>query len=183
MQRERNAEAVAAQHRKSMAALEDAGSDHAEEEEGHMGRNINRTLRKYTREPTETSQESETRVNSRVSAGVAQARREAKKRRDKPYNDIKKLIQEARQLNRKSKATAARMLTRIIESNKTIRQMQQTHHPCRARARRQRKTQLANRGATEAIAYYQKMESESEQRPAPESGSSSQKVPLSPSSN
>ena len=63
-----------------------------------------------------------------MSAGVAQARSEAKKQRDKPYNDIKKRIQEARQPNRQSRATAARMLTRMIESNKANRQMQQTHH-------------------------------------------------------
>ena len=44
------------------------------------------------------------------------------------------------------------MLTRMIESNKAIRQMQQTHQQCRARAKRQRKTQLAKKGATESIA-------------------------------
>ena len=91
-------------------------------------------------------------MNTRVSAGVAHVRREAKQRRDKPYNDIKKLIQEARQPNRKSKATAARMLTRMIESNKAIRQMQQTHQQWRARIKRQRKAQLAKKGATETIA-------------------------------
>ena len=45
------------------------------------------------------------------------------------------------------------MLTRIIESNKAIRQMQQTHQHWRARIKRQRKTQLAKKGATETIAY------------------------------
>ena len=107
MQRERKVEAVTAQYQKSMAALEEAGGDQAEEEEDQRGRSISRAQREDTREPAEMSQESETRVNGRVSAGVAQARKEAKKRRDKPYNDIKKLIQEARRPNRKSKATAA----------------------------------------------------------------------------
>ena len=39
MQMERNAEAVTAQYQKSMAALEDAGNDQAEEEEDQRGRN------------------------------------------------------------------------------------------------------------------------------------------------
>ena len=44
------------------------------------------------------------------------------------------------------------MLTRMIESNKAIRQMQQTHQQWRARIKRQRKAQLAKKGATETIA-------------------------------
>ena len=101
-----------------------------------------------------------------MAAGVAQARRGAQKRRDKPYNDIKKLIQEARQPNRRSTATAARMLTRMVKSNKAIRQMRQTYQQHRARARRQRKTQLAKKGATEAIAYIKrwKMKANRDQR-------------------
>ena len=80
MQRERNAEAVTAQYQKSVAALEEAGSDQAEKEEAQRGRGINRAQREDTREQTKMNQESETRVNNRVSAGVAQARREAKRR-------------------------------------------------------------------------------------------------------
>ena len=98
-QRERQVAAITEQHQKSMAALEEAAKDQAEEEESQRGRSTNRAQQKHTRKPAEVSQESEMQVNSRVSAGVAQARREAKKRRDKPYNDIKKLIQEARQPN------------------------------------------------------------------------------------
>ena len=47
-----------------MAALEEAGSDQAEEEEGQRGRNINRAQREDTSEPAEINQESETMVNS-----------------------------------------------------------------------------------------------------------------------
>ena len=44
------------------------------------------------------------------------------------------------------------MITRMIESNKAIMQMQQTHQQGRARVKRQRKAQLAKKGATETIA-------------------------------
>ena len=148
MQRERKVEAVTAQYEKSMAALEAAGDDQAEEEDRQRGRSSDRTQREDTRELADSRQESEARVNNRVPAGVAHARREARKRRETPYNDIKELIQEARQPNRKSKATAARMLTRLIESNNAIRQMQQTRQQRRAKVERQRKTQLAKKGAT-----------------------------------
>ena len=62
------------------------------------------------------------------------------------------LLQETRQPNRKAKATAACMLTRMIESIKAIRQVQQTHQQWRAIIKRQRKTQLAKKGSTETIA-------------------------------
>ena len=143
MQGDRKVEAVTAQYQKSMAAVEEAGDDQAEEEGRQRGRRIGCTQREDTKEPADTKQESDARVNNRVSAGVAHARREAKTRRDKPCNDIKKLIQEARQPNRKSNATAACMLTRMIESNKVIIQMQQTHQQWRANITRQRKARLA----------------------------------------
>ena len=79
-----------------------------------------------------------------------------KHRRDKPFNDIRKLIQEAHQPNRKAKATAARMLARMVESNKTICEVRQTYAKDRARVRRERKTQLGRVGTTEAIAAIKK---------------------------
>ena len=71
-------------------------------------------------------------------------------------NDIKKLIQETRQPNQKAKATAARMLARMVESNKAVREARQTYIKYRARARRERQLQLGRAGATEAVAAIKK---------------------------
>ena len=90
------------------------------------------------RQSTSVDGETERQVHSRTSAGVSQNRRAAEKRRDKPFNDIKKLIQEARQPNRTATATAARVLARMVESNRTICEVRQTYAKNRARARRGR---------------------------------------------
>ena len=108
------------------------------------------------RQSTSVDGETERQVHSRTSAGVSQNRRAAEKRRDKPFNDIKKLIQEARQPNWKAKATAARMLARMVESNRAMREARQPYIKCRANVRRERKIQLGRACATESIAAIKK---------------------------
>ena len=86
MQRERKVEAVAAQHQKSLEALEEAGDidSQTEDEECQRGRGIGRTQRETTQEAAGIKQEADATVDNRVAAGVAQARREARKRRERP---------------------------------------------------------------------------------------------------
>ena len=91
-----------------------------------------------SRQSTSMEEEAERQVHSRTTAGVSQDRREAKKRWNKHFNDIKKLIQEACQPNRTATATAARVLARMVESNRTICEVRQTYAKNRARARRGR---------------------------------------------
>ena len=82
-------------------------------------------------------------------AGVARDRREARKKRAKPIKDMIKIIKEARQPNRQHKATAARMLTRMVEGNRAISQVRQAFAAARAKRRRERRDILKQAGATE----------------------------------
>ena len=66
-------------------------------------------------------------------AGVSRDRREAKKRRLKPINTMIDLVKEARKPNRQHKATAARMLTRLVETNRTMQTVRQRMMQIRAK--------------------------------------------------
>ena len=64
IKREKKVEAVTAQYQKTMAALEEAGSNQSEEEACLRGRSTNHAQREDTRESSEIKQESEARVNN-----------------------------------------------------------------------------------------------------------------------
>ena len=70
-----------------------------------------------------------------VVAGVSRDRREAKKRRIKPVNTMIEMIKEARKPNRQHKATAARMLTRLVDSNRVMQAVRQKMTQIRAKRR------------------------------------------------
>ena len=94
----------------------------------------------------------EQQLNTRVTAGVGRDRREAKTKREKPFKEMQKMIQSTRQPDRKHRTTAARMLTRMVESNKLIRAAHQQHAQARAKARRERKAVLNKRDAVNSLA-------------------------------
>ena len=68
-----------------------------------------------------------------VVAGVSRDRREAKKRRIKPVNTMIEMIKEARKPNRQHKATAARMLTKLVDSNRVMQAVRQKMTQIRAK--------------------------------------------------
>ena len=84
-------------------------------------------------------------------AGVSRDRREAKKRRLKPINTMIDLIKEARKPNRQHKATAARMLTRLVETNRTMQTVRQRMMQVRAKRRRARRSQLKQESFTDKL--------------------------------
>lgn len=64
---------------------------------------------------------------------VSRDRCEAKKRRIKPVNTMIEMIKGARKPNRQHKATAARVLTRLVDSNRTMQAVRQKMTQIRAK--------------------------------------------------
>ena len=139
---------IARKHEHEQAGMAQSSTEGSESET--RGRQMQQNHHVRYREADKA--ESEQQLSTRVTAGVGRDRREARTKREKPFKEMQRTIQSNRQPDRKQRTTAARMLTRMIESNTLGRMVHQQFTQARARARRERTAMLNKRDAVDPLA-------------------------------